>query len=138
MPIIAIDEWAAGHSGRPGGLGPFVSCRIREPQRERRLVCAKMLMDAKPEVRKRGYVVDAREGANATSGGSSDRLRNAWQVIPTGLPSTSAAMIVTPEQKRPIVRRSSSLLSAAGRERCASPGSLLATRRSSACIAQNH
>src|SRR6266436_496365 len=48
-----------------------------------------------------GQVLEVRDGANVTIGGSSDSEAKDWQVKPTGSPSRTAAMTVTPEQKWP-------------------------------------
>src|SRR5579862_6686316 len=52
-----------------------------------------------------GQLVEALPGQASTSGGSSERAANAWQVNPLGPPSPVAVMTVTPVQKWPSVAR---------------------------------
>ena len=58
-----------------------------------------------------GYVDEFTITLNATSAGSSDTLKNDWQVKPTGRPWTMLLTIVMPEAKRPTVLRNSRGLS---------------------------
>ncbi|GAB3843518.1 hypothetical protein GCM10027610_056280 [Dactylosporangium cerinum] len=52
-----------------------------------------------------GNVEDVLATETATNRGSTDTLKNDWQVIPTGFPSTRAVSTVTPEQKCPSTDR---------------------------------
>src|SRR3954454_21774232 len=62
-------------------------------------------MQNRPMLRRKGQVRDRRPGANTTSGGSSDRELNDWQVNPMGPSSVSAVTTVTPDAKCPSTSR---------------------------------
>ena len=64
---------------------------VSDPGKVRELIARKAV----------GHVPDDLPGQNSTSGGSSESAANAWQAKPTGLPSSRAAMTVTPEAKCP-------------------------------------
>src|SRR5262245_18990636 len=54
-----------------------------------------------PACRIAGKDVEVLATENATIGGSTDRLKNDWQVSPTGRPSAVELMTVMPEANRP-------------------------------------
>src|SRR3954471_4576655 len=66
---------------------------------------ASRLTQNRPISRSRGQVVEVRAGAKTTSGGSSDRELNDWQVKPIGPSAVSAVTTVTPEAKWPRTSR---------------------------------
>src|SRR5579864_3115051 len=54
-----------------------------------------------PDPSIRGQLFDVRDGANATSGGSSETLKNDWQVRPTGSSPSIPVTITIPDAKWP-------------------------------------
>src|SRR5271166_306219 len=93
---------APGCQPTPRNLSPPDTAKVRH----RASWCSpRMFTQNAPALAIRGQLVDDLAGASATSGGSSDSDVKAWQVKPTGWPSSIAVTTVTPVAKCPRASR---------------------------------
>jgi hypothetical protein len=101
----SIQATTSSRTGAPYGLGTQCTpANLSVPDRAKArdsssCPSASTLMQKRPIGRSLGQVLDARPGANTTSGGSRESELNDWQVNPIGRPSVRAVTTVTPEAK---------------------------------------
>jgi hypothetical protein len=67
-----------------------------------------------------GQLVEVRDGANTTSGGSSDRALKAWQVNPAGPSASAVVTTATPVAKWPSTSRNRAVSKVGAPTRCRS------------------
>ena len=86
----------------PANLSPPDTANVRQSAS---WCSARMFTQKAPAAEIRGQLVEVLAGARATSGGSSESEVKAWQVKPTGRPSSIAVTTVTPVAKWPSASR---------------------------------
>src|SRR4051812_44143816 len=89
---------ALGDQGTPANLSTPERAKFSETAP---CPSASTFTQNRPIARSAGQVCDAREGAKATSGGSSDNELNDWQGKAAGPPAGRAGNTRTPEDKSP-------------------------------------
>ncbi len=113
-------------TGEPDGAGVQpTAANLSSPARPNtaltsRWWCASTFTQNAPDDSISGQVRAVFAGQNSTSGGSSESAAKDWHANPTGSPSATAAMTVTPVQKWPSARRNAAASTAV--MRIARPG----------------
>lgn len=107
LELQSIQACTPSRIGDPLGPGRHTTSRhLSDPLRLKSRQssawsAARILMQNAPAFRMTGEVVETLEGEKATSGGSIDRLKKLWQVMPANPSSPAPVTTVTPEQKCP-------------------------------------
>ena len=97
----AVEHWRSVSADVPRDAGELVPARDGEGTAERLLLEGQDVDAERPRPAILGQLVELLAGASATMGGSRESDVKAWQVNPTGRPSSIAVTTVTPVANRP-------------------------------------